>query len=288
MLNQQQQQSIVGLNMNTGGVAAGAKPATILSQPNLPIVTTTFMPNLNGNGGNNGSGNNGGKTGNGSSNNKIVISNNGSGASPRIITTTTTSTEGVNLPRSMPSSLKSSITTTSPNPGLNLKAMSPLSFDPNKNKPNNTPANKPMPTQTQTIQLINNIVNFPPGPTPAQMMASLQQQQTQQIKNALHNKQMQPPNHLIIPQIINQMSQQQPAGNPQQPAAAIRMIDTNIAAASAAAAAAAAAAAFMNNANIMNNLNEIQQQHNVIGVSPSSSPLKPNIIRKSRFDANKD
>ena len=88
------------------------------------------------------------------------------------------------------------------------------------------------------------------------------------------------------------MSQQQPAGNPQQPAAAIRMIDTNIAAASAAAAAAAAAAAFMNNANIMNNLNEIQQQHNVIGVSPSSSPLKPNIIRKSRFDAiyypNKD
>lgn len=234
MLSQQQQnqqQSIV----------SGLKPA-VLSQPNLPIVT--MMSSLNGSAGSGG--------GNAKAGNKIVITNqasgaNGSHASARIITTTQTPATGDNLPKSMPSSLKSSIITTTTNqstaPGnhqssINLKSMSPLSFDA---KTNLIKTSSIKPAQTQTVQLINNLVNFS---TPSMIPVAQPGPYHKQHK-------LPPPAHtsLTIPQLIN-TSQGRPAN-------VVGVIDTS-------------------------GLPDLTPTHNSVS-SPSASPLKPNIIRKSRY-----
>lgn len=269
MLSQNQQQS-------TGSGIPGGLKHSVLSQPNLPIVTMMSGKNGNGNGNFN----------NCKGSNKIVITNsgginpNGGHSSTRIITTTSPATSTCssvdNLPKSMPSSLKSSIITsatssnaTSSSSSLNLKSMSPISFTSAtdskasliKGSANIKQLSQSVISpQTQTVQLVNNIVNFSTSNIIPVGQSSPSQNYKQQHKiSATHSS-------FIIPQLISPIHSQTQQNS--RSSIVVNAVD-NI--------------AISNQPNAFNNLEQNQASPSVNVNSPTASPIKPNIIRKSRL-----
>lgn len=260
MLNHQQQQPI------GSGISGGLK-TNFISQPNIPLVT--MMSGVSGNGNTNVHATKGSS--------KIVITNSG-GANPNSgqQSTRIISTSAENLPKTMPSNLKSSIITSSgsvssnsASSSINIKSISPIAFSSvNDTKTNliKTPSIKQLTQsivspQTQTVQLVNNLTNF----SSSNIMAIGQSSPQYSKQHKIPTNQ----GSFVIPQLINPVqTPSQNQSNIQQQPRQINFVDNNT---------------LMSTQNLVHSLELNSSSSPTINIiSPSSSPLKPNIIRKSR------